>query len=196
MIMQVFVIWPLSFICFLLLIKTGSAEPASNGFLYCPDATSFQTVIEWCNAPLTMNYNPRAGYIGYIGGATSVVTSQWAETTASVEINISTFTTTIRSVFVATCTTNAATMDFCRSTLEEKIYSDTYYTFYEPTEVGVTTTTLVDTVTVTQDIDTCSAVSTDVFTKTVSYSIGSGGQLTIYTSGPTVGTATSVTCSS
>lgn len=143
-----------------------------------------------------MNYNPQAGYIGYLGGATSVVTTQWAETTASVEINISSFTTSVRLVYVATCSTNAGTMDFCRSTLDEKIYSDTFYTFYEPTEVGVATTTLVDTVTVTQEADPCSAVSTDVFTKTVSYSIGSGGQLTIYTSGPTPGTATSVTCSS
>lgn len=203
------ILWELGFS----LLKYVNAADAL--IVYCQDPVSETRTVSFCGGTTVWSMFPGKAAYGYLRLGATLTTSTWTSNYVSTLQSLEIVSSSVHAAnfFHGTCT--SASIGLCAPTLLLFTGTVTHFVVYAPangevtsqapvTVTETTTATLlstvttteteaVDTVTVTDDT-TCPLVLTT--TQFVSFSIGTTGGLTIFTSGPTPGTSTYTVCES
>lgn len=196
---------------FSLMLKV-SAEDTT---VFCEQPVTVELPISFCGGVVYGQVFPNSLGFAYLSNEASLLTSYWAESSVSVHVTTQTLSTLAHQAVGYNGICKAA-VNYCESTKKLFTAEVTYFTVFMPS--GVTgdvsfgtvthtittiktttedvTATVTDTVTevITVDVDNETCPEADTVIESVSYSIGTEGQLTIYTSGPTPGTSTVTLC--
>lgn len=202
-------------ICLLILVSSLMLKVSADTTVFCEQPLTVDRVISFCGGTVTGHVFPNSLGYAFLSDGASIVTSYWDNNYASVHVTTQTLSTLAHQAggFAGTC--EGAVVNFCRSTKQLFTGRITHFTVFVPSGVtgdatfGTVTETVTSTVsaaldvtavtdtvreTVTVMIDNKTCLEADTVFETVSYSIGTEGQLTIYTSGPTPGTSTVTLC--
>lgn len=161
--------------------------------------------LSFCGSSTLWSVFPGKNGFDYLLNGASLTTLLWSSDYVSITLSIGTISTTAYEAFGYYGTCASAKIAVCGPTKQLFTALVTYYTVYTPaaglattpplattTEtVTATATEVANTVTFTED-QSCPLML--VSTEIVSYSLGSAGELTIFTSGPSPGTSTYTTC--
>lgn len=174
--------------------------------VYCEQPVTVTKELSYCDGVYTLSVFPNLLGLASFPGSADVSTTIWDSPYISVSVSTETIATLVHQAYGIpanhVCT---AQVIVCNPTKSLFTAFVTHYLVFAPSG-GLTTdysgytvtqsqlVTISDTVTVTTGDTTCPAVDTTTVTTSVSYAIGTGNELTIYTSGPEPGTSTYLTC--
>lgn len=180
-----------------------SVSTTDTNIVYCQEPVTATKKVSYCNTVYTLSLFPNSlGYASFPGSA-SVITSIWDSDYVSVSFSTLTITTLVhKALGYPINDVCAAKVVACNPTPQLFTAYVTYYTVFAPSAGSsvytglpyTETATVTSTVILTASATTCPVVDTTTVTKSVSYAIGSGNQLTIYTPGPEPGTSTYLSC--
>lgn len=192
------VTYQLFILSFFALLRGVISADSDNNLVYCQVPISVTKEVSFCNGVYTLSVFPNSLGFASFPDSAQVTTSIWDNNYVSVSVSTETISTLVHQALgIPTGGLCTAQMVACNPTLKLFTAYVTYYTIFAPSD-GLTTlysgNTVTDTVTVTTGETTCPAADTTTVTKSISYAIGSGNQLTIFTSGPEPGTSTYYSC--
>lgn len=136
------------------------------------------------------------GFAALMDGAI-VVTSAWDNSYISIHTSQSTSVTSAYGVGMIAGTCAQAHVAYCQSTQKPYLATFSYYTIYAPNgdiDAALSQATATVTATVTVDATNGICPNTVTVTETTTYSYGTDGVVTLYTSGSVPGVETITTC--
>lgn len=157
--------------------------------VFCGTPVTGAFPVSYCGATTTLLIVPNI--LGYYCPTVAgfIITVPWDSSTVSILTSIE---VDVYSGYPATGysgTGCAGRVYYCESTIASVYYSTTRYTVFVPPSV----VTEMHTVALTPETETVTVTGTPS-TVTVSVSVGSGDELTVYTTGPVAGTSTITYC--
>lgn len=197
---------------------------AATDIVYCESPYVVANDISYCGQSVTTtNVFPGTNGYAAMNDNAIITTSTWTNNYMSMDSSFETISTSVYPAVYIGGVTCLAKIMFCAKTQKLFYATITHFTVYAPegniatitnlaettvtaTVTDTSTETEVSTVTVTDANGSCPTADVQTTTKTetvvdsttvtesVTYNYGSGSELTIYTSGPTVGTSTYTSC--